>query len=349
MATIKDIAAKAQVSTATVSRILNNDQTLSVSDITRERVIETVTQLGYKLPRKKTSQAVQKKRGTLSIGLLLTSSLEDESNDPYFMGIRTGAEKGCEELNVNIVSSIRVGNSELPDSLDSLDGLIVIGAIDSRDLKTIYKSDNVVCIDFLPEEKRYDSVISDLESATVEVLSNLFDLGHKDIAYLGGHSTAKSLLSNETKETQDMRRISYEKVMKEKGYFNPEHVLIGNWGPNGGYLLMKELIEKGQTPSAVVIASDPMALGAYRALHEAGIKVPEEMSIFSFDDIESAAFLQPALSSVKVHTFEMGRTAAKLLYDRMNSRSIPFKVVLPTELSLRESVGKEMSIHHAES
>jgi LacI family transcriptional regulator len=87
----------------------------------------------------------------------------------------------------------------------------------------------------------------------------------------------------------------------------------------------------------VVCASDPMALGAFRALHEAGIKVPEDISIISFDDIDAAAYLQPALSTVKIHSFEMGKTAVKLLQDRIKGRELPMKVILPTELILRES------------
>jgi LacI family transcriptional regulator len=93
-------------------------------------------------------------------------------------------------------------------------------------------------------------------------------------------------------------------------------------------------------PTAVVLASDPMAIGAIRALHEAGIKVPEDISVISFDDIEAAAFLNPPLSTVKVQTEEMGKTAVKLLYDRLkNEREIPLRVTLPTKLVLRDSTG----------
>lgn len=118
-------------------------------------------------------------------------------------------------------------------------------------------------------------------------------------------------------------------------------MLVGEWGPNGGYKLMQELIRRGQLPSAIVVASDPMALGAFRALHQAGIKVPEDISVFSFDDIDSAAYLTPALSSVKIHSFEMGKTAVKLMYDRLKGRELPLKIVLPTELVYRESVTRK--------
>jgi LacI family transcriptional regulator len=127
--------------------------------------------------------------------------------------------------------------------------------------------------------------------------------------------------------------------MRENGLYNPEKVLVGDWGPTSGYSLMKQLIDKGQLPSAVVVGSDPMALGVLRALHEADLKVPEDVSVVSFDDIEAAAFMNPRLSTVKVHTDEMGKTAVKILFDRLKGRTVPIKVTLPTELVIRDSAG----------
>ncbi|MCM3186969.1 galactokinase [Priestia megaterium] len=99
----------------------------------------------------------------------------------------------------------------------------------------------------------------------------------------------------------------------------------------------KRAIEKGNLPSAMIIASDPMAIGALRALYEEGINVPEDISLISFDDIEAAEFLNPPLSTVKIHAEEMGRMAAKLLWDRLNGRNISTRVVLDTELIIRKS------------
>ncbi|NEW00623.1 substrate-binding domain-containing protein [Bacillus megaterium] len=100
---------------------------------------------------------------------------------------------------------------------------------------------------------------------------------------------------------------------------------------------MKKFIEKGSLPSAMLIASDPMAIGAMRALNEANIKVPQDLSIISFDDIEAAAYLNPPLSTVKIHTDEMGKMAVKLLYDRIKGRSVPIKAILAADFILRDS------------
>lgn len=342
MATIKDIAELANVSTATVSRLLNSDPSLSVSDDTRKRVMEVVNELNYKPTRKKSDKS-DRWTETHHIGLLLTNTKEDEANDPYFMSLRMGVERVCEQYGMNIASVLTVGNSDLTGgAFHSLDGLIVIGTVDFKELKEIYyENNNIVFVDYAPPGNDFDVVISDLETATYQILEHLFELGHQNIAYLGGRTAVKGISSREVKEKEDVRKSVFEKVMKEKGLYKQENDLIGEWGPNGGYVLMKELIERGQLPSAVVVASDPMALGAFRALHEASIKVPDEVSVFSFDDIDSAAYLNPALSTVKIHSFEMGKTAVKLLADRLKGRDLPLKVILPTELVFRESVGQK--------
>ncbi|MBT2697420.1 LacI family DNA-binding transcriptional regulator [Bacillus sp. ISL-40] len=341
MATIKDIAEQANVSTATVSRILNNDPTLSVAEETRKKVIEVVNELNYKPLRKKTVKA-DKKTESYNIGLII---LNDETIDPYFQSIRLGVESTCNDYSLNIISTMTVGKSNITaEGLSGLDGLIVIGDVDIEDLKEIYyENNNIVAVDYLPRENNVDTVISDLEGATYQVLEHLFSLGHSDIAYLGGKGLVFGVSSNKTIEKEDTRKNAFEKIMKEKGLYNPAKVLEADWGPTSGYTLTKQLIETGQMPSAIVVGSDPMALGVLRALHEASIKVPEEVSVFSFDDIEAAAFMNPRLSTVKVHGDEMGKTAVKMLYDRLKGRSVPLKVVLPTELIIRDSVSAKKS------
>ena len=338
MATMRDIATKAEVSTATVSRVINGDPTLSVTAETRKRIMDVVDELHYKLPRRKSgkaSESIQVK----NIGLVITN---DETIDPYFLSIRLGVESVCEKYSMNISSVLTVGKSDFTAvTLSRFDGLIIFGDVIIEELRDVYyHNDNIVIVDFLPEENSYDVVLSDFETATGQVMDYLFNLGHTDIAYIGGQGAIRGITTEQIISKEDTRKQIYEKKMKEKGLYNPEAILLGDFGSNSGYLLTKELIESAAKPTAVVVASDPMAIGVMRALHEAGIKVPDEISVFSFDDIESAAYLNPSLSTVKIHTEEMGRTAVKLLYDRIHGdRVMPLKVVHPTELVVRDSEG----------
>lgn len=339
MATIKDIAREANVSTATVSRILNDDQSLSVAEDTRKRVLEAADLLNYKPSRRRNpkNRKIEQNEG-YNIGLILSSSQEDEIHDPYFLSLRLGVEMACEQLSLNIASVVRVNKNGPLTGLNNLDGIIAIGAIDPQDIKDVYyQHKNIVFVDYLPNKDDYDAVISDLEKATYKVMDYLFELQHTNIGYMGGRTGIRGLSGKECTEIDDIRKSTYQKVMQENDLYQSQNVLIGEWGPNGGYQLMKEAIDRGSLPSAMVIASDPMTIGALRALHEAGIKVPQDISIVSFDDIEAAPFLNPPLSTVKVHTDEMGKTAVKLLYDRLNGRKIPIKAVLATDLILRDS------------
>ncbi|WP_454193278.1 LacI family DNA-binding transcriptional regulator [Paenibacillus sp. Marseille-Q7038] len=336
MVTIKDIARQSNVSTATVSRLLNNDPSLSVSEETRKRVLSVVKELDYK-PLRRKNVKVKKQEEVFNIGLVI---LNDETIDPYFQSIRLGAEDACNQYPLNIVSTMIVGKSQISaESLSGLDGLIVMGDVDIADLKELYtENDNIVAVDYLPKDANVDVVISDFEGATELVLEYLFDNGHTDIAYIGGKGEIFGVSKFKTSDKEDTRKSTFEKRMKEKGLYNQDKVLLGDWGTTSGYTLTKQLIEMNELPSAIVVGSDPTAMGVLRALHEADIKVPEDVSIFSYDDIEAAAYMNPPLSTVRVYGDEMGKTAVKLLYDRLKGRTIPLKVILPAELVIRDSV-----------
>ncbi|MBD1380312.1 LacI family DNA-binding transcriptional regulator [Metabacillus arenae] len=341
MTTIRDIANEANVSSATVSRILNNDPSLSVAEDTRNRVLDAADLLNYKPSRKrKTSKKISDEPSELyNIGIISVITQEEEVNDPYFMSIRLGVEIACETLPFTIKKIIRAGNDASLKDIENLDGLIVIGGIDPNCLKEFLESNkHVVFVNHFPYLKNYDVVASGFDTATEDVLEYLFQLNHTNIGFLGGKDTLIKLDEKQpSEEVEDIRRIAFENVMRRKELYDQEHVYIGEWGASGGYQLMKEVINKGNLPSAMVIASDPMAIGAMRALHESGIIVPQDISIISFDDIEAAEFLNPPLSTVKVHTGEMGKVAARLLYDRFNGRNIPIRSILGTELVIRDS------------
>lgn len=337
MARIIDIAKAAQVSTATVSRILSEDPSLSVSDETRKRVREIAREMGYR-PERRRKKKPAKEKGINPIGMVLVN---DEAADPYFRFIREGIESVCENYSMQIASVFQVGRSDFSrESMAHLDGLLVIGDVNIQELIGVFgEKKPIVYVDFIPDEA-HDAVVSDLESAMARILDYLVGLGHSRIAYVGGNGRIMNISRGELIEKEDVRLKAFRRMMKEKGLFRPQYVKIGEFSSQSGCDLMKELLTEEEIPSAAVAGSDPIAIGALKAIHEASVRVPEDLSIVSFDDIEAAAFLNPPLSTVRVHTEEMGRTAVKLLRDRLTTgRELPLKVVLPTELVLRESSG----------
>jgi LacI family transcriptional regulator len=104
-----------------------------------------------------------------------------------------------------------------------------------------------------------------------------------------------------------------------------------------GYELMKDAIKKGNLPEAFFIASDSMSIGAMKALQEANLRVPNDVAIASFNDVQMAKFASTPLTSVKVYTEQMGRIGVQLLLDRIAGRELPLKVTVPTKLFIRDS------------
>ena len=335
MATIREIAVKSNVSTSTVSRVLNNDQTLTVQEKTRERILQVAKELGYETIMERKLKQLQLPK---HIGIILTQSLDEEISDPYFLSIRQGIEIELKKRGVKTVA-FRIHEMEGNQLMEGLDGLIVVGRLKEVALKAISKVENVVYINHSPNEDLYDSVVINFERATEKALNHLLAIGYKRIGYIGGREIEH--MKNHKRISEDKRLTTYERFMKEQNLFDPEFVYIGDYKMAHGYQLMKKAIMAARIPEAFFIASDPMAIGALRALQEANLQVPEDIAIISFDDIEAAKFASTPLTTIRVHTKEMGKTGVKLLLDRIEGRQLPMTITLPTELIIRESCGSK--------
>lgn len=335
MATIKDIARLANVSIATVSRVLNYDPTISVSDETRKRIFEVAQEMNYKTLRERSGQNGKER---YRIGLLNWYSDQEEMLDPYYMAIRLGVEKECAQRQMELVKMTGQAGDSRPDrSGESFDGIVAIGRFDSDDLDMLPAGcDNVVFVDSSPDDQRYDSVVIDLPKAVGEVVDHLVRYGHRNIGYIGGRNMVNG------KRVRDERELVFGERLRELGLFRPEFVYTGaKLFSEDGYKLMKEALAGGEMPTAFFIENDSMAVGALRALHEAKVSVPKDVSIVGFNDIAISEFLHPPLTTVKVHMEFMGETAVELLAERLaTKRDIAKKVVLPTSLTVRDSTAR---------
>lgn len=331
MATIKDIAKMAGVSITTVSRILNYDPTLSVSDETRRRVIELAQQLNYKTPRERGMGAGSERS---RIGLVSWYTEKEETLDPYYLAIRLGVERECHQRQYECVKLFLPESGTLGPNGEPLDGIIAIGRFEREDLARFPEGvRNIIFVDSSPADNHFDSVVLDFRKAVAEVLDYLTGLGHRKIGYIGSRNWMHK------RPVKDEREDVFREWMERRNLHDPGLVHIGdNLYPEDGYALMKRAIERGNLPTAFFIENDSMAIGALRALHEARIEVPRDVSIVGFNDIAISAFLQPPLTTVKVHMEFMGETAVELLGERFASkRQIPKKIVVPTSLVVRDS------------
>ncbi|MBU5442514.1 LacI family DNA-binding transcriptional regulator [Paenibacillus sp. MSJ-34] len=325
MATIKDIADKANVSIATVSRVLNYDETLNVTDETRQRVFEAAEQLSYQLSSKK------RRKRKFKIGLYYSYSLEEELNDTYYLSIRVALEK---KLELEGLKMYRIRGGDSPEHLRSVDGIICLGFFIKEDIERIAAFQKpVVFIDSSPNEDLFDSVVIDFHKATRKVLNYLLELGHTRIAFIGGVDTDRH-----GNRYYDLRQEVFEQFLESKGLFRPNYLKIGGYNPKDGYILSKQLLELEERPTAVFVANDTIAVGLYKACSELGCRIPEDISVIGFNDISAAQFMMPPLTTIRLNTEFMGETAVTLMQERlMSGREICLKVTIPTKLVVRES------------
>ncbi len=332
MATIKDIAEKAGVSSATVSRILNQDDTLSVTDETRARVLKIADGLNYRKKGKGTT-----KRTT--IGVFQWYSLFQELEDPYYQNIRVGIEKYCADQNIEVIRAFQ-SDPDYLKTLSGVDGLICIGKFAQKDIKAFEQlTDNIIFIDMRTSRISFNNIVLDLHQSVIDVINYFVELGHTRIGYLGG----KEYIDEDTVYFEQRKETFINYCRKLELCYEP-YVIEEEFSAESGYQMMNRLIESGNLPTAVFAASDPIAIGAMRSLYEHGYKIPDDISIIGFDDISVAEFSNPPLTTVHAPSEYMGEYAANFvakLYNEVPSEyKTPVRLTLPCTLIKRQTCGK---------
>jgi LacI family transcriptional regulator len=327
MTTIKEIAEKAGVSITTVSRVLNYDTALSVSEDTRQRIFETAEKLMYrKKPKVKKSIA--------KIAIVHWYTEKEEVDDLYYMSIRFGIENRSDHYGIQTSTFFQGNERWMVD--ERIEGIIALGKFDEQQVGALKKvTNNIVFVDSSPNEELFDSVITDFESATKRVLDHLILHGHQSIGYIGGAENHTNLSG----QIVNSREKTFKSYLGEKGIFQKNTVYISDLSAEEGYKLMNKAIQDhGENlPSAFFVGCDTMAFGCLRALLEAQIIVPKRVNIIGMNDLTFSKFVFPSLSTVKVYTELMGETAVDLIMERLKDRKIPKKVVVSTELIIRNS------------
>ena len=331
MVTLKEIAKAVGVSTATVSRVLNFDQTLSVAPKKRQAIIETAEALNYETPR---SRNRANQQGLSKMALVHFLRPEQELIDPYYVGVRLGIESRCQALKIE---TVKVYHTDLmPDAalLQGASGVIAIGRHDDDEIAWLTRhSRNVVFADFAPTTDEIDSVESDLRLATRKLLQALTQMGYA-VSPLPAGSMSTMASSGRIPEK---RCQAYMEWMKEAGLFDERLCLTEANTEESGYRLTRRLLSEPNRPDALITANDNMAVGAYRAIHELGLNIPDEIAVASFNDISVAQFLNPPLTTVRLPAEEIGETAVELLLERVGGRELAKGITLASQMIWRAS------------
>ncbi|WP_170239397.1 LacI family DNA-binding transcriptional regulator [Streptococcus sp. ZY1909104] len=330
MVTIKEIAVRAQLSSATISRVLNGDNSLSVSPETRERILDLAQEMGYTKHLKK--QAPQQK-GT--IGLVQWYTESEELADLYYYSIRVSIEREASRLGYQLILSFNDLSNPL---LAEVDGIIAVGKFSSGQIAELTSlSPHLVFVDSDTLTEGFSCVTTDFNHSVQTVINHFRSQGIADIGLLVGQE--------KTSDGQDLpadpRLFSYRDYLSTLGIYKENYCYIGKFSTQSGYELMTRAIQElgDDLPPAFFMANDTLAVGALRALQERQIEVPDRVQIITFNDTAITRQVYPALSSISVFTEEMGLEAMQLL-DRIIANPNthhPRKIKLRTTLTIRES------------
>lgn len=341
-ATRADVARKARVSAATVSYVIN-DGPRPVAKATRERVLRAVLQLDYRPSEVARSLRLQKTR---TIGLILP-----DTANPFYAALAKGVEdtgfsRGYSVLlcHSNYEAAREQAYAEVLIS-KQVDGVIYIQATPDATAvrRLLERRIPTVAVDREIPNLEIDCVVADNFGGSKAATEHLLLLGHRRI----GCFVRASSLSNATERVR-----GYQAAMEQAGLpATPDLFVSSGHGYQDGRKAMAQLLGRVTKPTAVLAYPDTMAIGAIRASLDAGLRVPEEMSVVGFDDIPTSAFIHPPLTTVSMPKWEMGQRAAEVLLTRIQGGDPgrpPQRLVLPTSLIVRESTASPTSLSQAE-
>lgn len=322
MATLKEIAEVANVSVATVSRVLNDDPSLSVKAQTRQKILETAERLEYKVSPSKRHTAQR-----MTFAALFTYKQGLEIDDPYYLSMRYGIETQCEKLGITLASYYdHHGEKTLP----SADGFLVIGQPQmALHTQLSQQTCPVVFIDGVMDDPQFDCVNVDLSKISQKVIDYFMSQGYSRIGFIGGRDRPDSA---------DQREQAFVEYGRLKNVVQPQDIYYGEFTSQSGYQCAKKMLQNAPHPPALLVATDTIALGVTRALLEHGVKIPEHIALISVNDIPTARFVFPSLSTVRIHSETMGAQAVNLLTERLrDERTVPLSVFVPSSLQLRDT------------
>ena len=322
-----DVAELSGVSHQTVSRVLNNHK--SVSEKTRSKVLKAMEELNYR-PNLVARALVTGK--TATIGVLShdttlfgpASTLHAVQSSAREKGYKTSIFSLKSEDRDSIISGIR----ELMN--DGVDGIVIIAPQikGAKELSQVLGKFPAVLVEN-ESSASLPSVNVDQIYGAYEITKHLISLGHKKIAHISG---AKNWYETE-------KRIQGFKSATEESKLDGSLIWEGDWSAQSGYNATKKIV-KNRKITAIFAGNDAMALGSLKALNEAGLQVPRDVSLVGFDDLPESQYLTPALTTARQDFHEVGEQALLILFGLINNRKSRMNVAIKPEILIRESTAK---------
>ncbi|MGV3218515.1 LacI family DNA-binding transcriptional regulator [Clostridium baratii] len=328
---MQDIAKVAGVSPGTVSNALNDRK--GVGKDTKAKIIKIAEEMGYFRNTKKNEGKIIRLIKYKKNGHIIADT-------PFFSSLIEACEKECRRNGYELLISQVVYGEHTKDDVHKIiknhkiDGILLLATeMDENDFKYFDGIETpIVVIDSYFEEINYDYVVINNTKGAYSATKYLIDKGHKNIGLLGSNIEIKNF---------EYRFEGYKKTLNTFGVkFNKDNIICIDPTIEGSYNDFLSYLEKNENslPSAFFALNDIIALGSMKAMNEKGINVPEDVSIVGFDDIPFSSFSNPGITTIKVHTKTMGKTAVRRLMEKIeNDIEITLKIEINTELIERNS------------
>lgn len=334
-ATLREVAEMAGVSIGTASQALNNRP--NVSPETRSRVVDAAVTLGYH--RENHVKAVE---NSISVIGMLTKhdyGLEVTVN-PFYSHVERGVERECRNQNIGLMySAIEVDHQNRPViwplmlSEQRIDGLLLIGTFIEGTVDQLQRQSNIpiVLIDSYASHMPFDSVLIDNAEGATKAIDFLIGLGHKHIGIIGTNLESPPGVFE--------RRIYYQKALDKAG-IHQEYIIDCGLKREAAYQATKELISCYPQITAIFSVNDDCAIGVMNAVHDLKLRIPQDISVMGFDNIDLAKEVTPSLTTIHVHKSWLGILGVRNLVNRIHNPEQPkIYTTVTTQLIERDSVG----------
>jgi LacI family transcriptional regulator len=320
---------------------LNDVKGVQISDDTRQRVLEAARELEY-VPDA-AAQALASRRAQI-IGLILTRSPHHIASDTFLTQILDALVQTVHEQGMRLLIDIVEPSDQKEPYLQlvrakHIDGILLSGPRLGDGALATLEEENfpTVLLGQLPGISLY-SVDVDNRAAAKHAVNHLIHLGHTRIACITNAPLYYTAATD--------RLAGYRDALREAG-LEPDDSLIheGDFDPQSGYQNMSSLLDLSQPPTAVFVASDVVAFGAMAAIHERGLRIPENVALVGFDDVPLARYVDPPLTTVHLPTYALARRSSEILF-KLIQREKPSQrhSLLDTQLVIRRSCGAQLQV-----
>ena len=323
MATIKEIAELAKVSPATVSRVLNQDETLTVTAEVRNQILKIAHELNYIPPKMRHAQ----NKTHVTIGVADWHLVRGDRHDIRLASLDHIAAAMPQKADV---SFLRIACREDAD----VDGILAFGSFSEEEINFLRKqSDAILFVYSDQKDYEFDRIIMDYEQGLKDMVHYLLDVKeYRSIGYIGG------IYEKDGVRIGTHRLMGLTEILAQRGCYKEHYFCVGEISRESGYRLTRELLETDDVPEVLVLGNDEVAEGALEAVKELKYRIPKDVAVVIYRDIETLQTKYPTYTSLRMLPDIVWSTAIKLLLERIIDKRVDsMKVYLPTKLELGDS------------